>query len=79
MNLHLSDRSGLYRKLAARRAVRRQRHEFDLIIESADTSPALRQEIEAIYARQNAGIPAQGDGLARRDSGVTRSRAKDRG
>ncbi|ABW13656.1 MULTISPECIES: hypothetical protein [Parafrankia] len=53
MNLTSSDRPGLYQKLAARRAVRRMRHEFDLVISSTET-PAARQEIQAIYTRHNA-------------------------
>ncbi|WP_018500721.1 hypothetical protein [Parafrankia discariae] len=55
MNLTSSDRPGLYQKLAARRAVRRQRHEFELVISSTET-PAARQEIQAIYTRHNAAI-----------------------
>ncbi|KPM51697.1 hypothetical protein CcI49_17975 [Frankia sp. CcI49] len=59
MNLFFSDHSGLYRKLAARRAVRRVRHQFEEILESADTSPGLRQDIQALYARQDWGIAAK--------------------
>lgn len=70
MNLHLSDRSGLYRKLAARRAVRRERYLFNEILQSGDVSPTLRQEIQAIYTRHTAQLPASTPEIPRQKRGT---------